>query len=476
MNVTDAIPRHAMTHPDKTALAFNGAPMTYGQFSGLIEQAAAAFAAQGLGGEGYAIVAITNLVDNWIACLALRRLGLTTMAARGVDDIPGFQLAGVQAVVAARAEAWPGLPEACVGAGMSLVWAAMGPTAATAPAAATPGGHILQTSGTTGIYKKVLIETSFEPAMTRRRCEVYGIDAGSVIGVLDFGGWTGLGYKSPIAAWTVGATAVIHQAPPRWRALQYPGLTHCHAIPPMLADILAAPEGALVRQEQMKLIVGAGPLTQALADAARARITPHLYVNVGSTEVSTFAYTAIETSEDRRWHRLLSDVAVETVDENDRPTARGQVGRVRISTLEAPDRYLGDPAATAAFFKDGWFYSGDLAVIRQDGRMALHGRVTDVLNIEGAKIAPGPMEDALREALGVREVVLFSLQNEAAEEAIHVAIETDAPIPSDRLAPVLRQTIRGFPAAHVHFVTAMPRNPMGKVVRIALQAKLLGKA
>jgi acyl-coenzyme A synthetase/AMP-(fatty) acid ligase len=272
----------------------------------------------------------------------------------------------------------------------------------------------------------------------------------------------------------VGGTAVIHQSQPRWRALLQPGLTHCHAIPQMLADILAAPDGAFPRSETMKMIVGGGPLSQALADETRRRITPHLYVNVGSTEVSTFAYTAIETPEDRRWHRPLTDIAVQVVDEEDKPLPSGRVGRVRVSTLAGPDQYLGDAEATAAFFKDGYFYPGDLGMIRDDGRLALHGRVTDVLNIKGNKIAPGPMEDALRVRLGVREVVLFSQQNEAAEEEIHVTIETATPIEPKRLNAALSAEIQGFPSARVHFVRSMPRNVMGKVMRLALREQVLG--
>jgi acyl-coenzyme A synthetase/AMP-(fatty) acid ligase len=96
-----------------------------------------------------------------------------------------------------------------------------------------------------------------------------------------------------------------------------------------------------------------------------------------------------------------------------------------------------------------------------------------VINVLGNKIAVGPIEDALRETLGVTEVIVFSMQNDDAEEEAHVAVEAPAPIDTSRLAAVLADHIHGFATARVHFVAAMPRNAMGKVQRLALRDQLL---
>jgi fatty-acyl-CoA synthase len=146
----------------------------------------------------------------------------------------------------------------------------------------------------------------------------------------------------------------------------------------------------------------------------------------------------------------------------------GQVGRLRVDTVDGPTGYLNDEAASREFFKDGFFYTGDLAVERADGRFALHGRVTDVINIEGRKISPAPIEDRLREALGVSGVCLYSRQDKAGEEEIHVVIEAPAPVPMDQLTTALKAELRGFPHANVRYVAALPRNAMGKLLRRAV--------
>ena len=113
--------------------------------------------------------------------------------------------------------------------------------------------------------------------------------------VFAFGGWTGIGYNSPVSAWLVGATVVIDQDRAPYEALLYPGSTHSMIIPDVIASILAAPAGAFPRSETMHLSVTSGTITQAEIDQARVRITPRIFNRVGSTEVNTFANTALET-------------------------------------------------------------------------------------------------------------------------------------------------------------------------------------
>ena len=118
-------------------------------------------------------------------------------------------------------------------------------------------------------------------------------------------------------------------------------------------------------------------MTQAEVDQAKARITKRLFNWLASTEVGCIASTHLETPDDHRWQRLAPGHVVEIVDEFDRPVPVGEIGRVRISTAGGPTNYLNDEPATRDFFKDSFFYPGDLAVIRSDGRMALQGRLTE---------------------------------------------------------------------------------------------------
>jgi acyl-coenzyme A synthetase/AMP-(fatty) acid ligase len=79
----------------------------------------------------------------------------------------------------------------------------------------------------------------------------------------------------------------------------------------------------------------------------------------------------------------------------------------------------------------------------------------------------------LGELLGVNGVCLFSMQDDSGEEGIHVVVETPTSIDSERLIAAISQELRGFPRAHVHYVAALPRNEMGKVLRQAVRAQAI---
>jgi len=222
----------------------------------------------------------------------------------------------------------------------------------------------------------------------------------------------------------------------------------------------------------MQLVVAGGAMTRHQVEEAKARITPRLFNALASTEASIIAYTALETREDLRWHRLLPDRVIEVVSESGRHVSPGELGRVRVSTKDGPKAYLNDEFATKEHFRDGYFYSGDLAVTRSDGRIALQGRSTDVLNVQGHKILPGPIEEHLCEGLGVSGVCLVSMQNEHGEEELYVAIEAPKPIDAEPMRVALGGALEKFPRVHVRFLRSLPRNPMGKVLRQAVRAQV----
>src|SRR5262249_23302811 len=120
-----------------------------------------------------------------------------------------------------------------------------------------------------------------------------------------------------------------------------------------------------------------------------------------------------------------------------------------------------------------FFYPGDLAVMRSDGRIALQGRITDVINVQGYKISPAPIEERLGEVLGLNGVCLFSMQNDSGEEEIHVVLETPKPIDSERLIAAIRKELDTFRRAPVHYVATLPRNEMGKVLRQEVRAQVI---
>ncbi len=478
----DAIYSQARRAPERVALIQGGEAWSYGALARAIAQARSQLAGAGLRPGGFVAMAADRPIDNWAATFALRSLGFTTVTVERNMDLPSLDFRNVSGVVVVddkpqeAAEAFAraaGCPIARLPAARHSAQS-QGPVP-DAPVLAEHGmaGHVILTSGTTGAYKKVLRAPRVDEELVRSLAAFFAMTESSVVYVGNFPVWTAGGYRWPRATWSVGGTVVYEDPPRSWRPFGELAMTHAFATPATLAVLLDAPEGAIRRDDALKLVVTAGALPKALAGRARERITRTLYSAYASTEASLVTMTLVENDEDLHWHRPIDPQAVQVVDEAGRELPVGEVGLIRVRISRGIDGYLDDEATTREFFRDGWFYPGDLGKLRADGRLCLEGRATDVINLMGFKIATGPIERSLQDLLGAEGVCVFTQQEGDAEE-IHVAIQSQVPVDRDTLAAFARRELASFPRVRFHVVRELPRNTMGKIKRLDLRRQLLG--
>ncbi|MGW7542038.1 acyl-CoA synthetase [Streptomyces sp. NPDC054770] len=152
------------------------------------------------------------------------------------------------------------------------------------------------------------------------------------------------------------------------------------------------------------------------------------------------------------------------------------VGEIQVRGPNLFTEYLNRPDATAAAFTaDGWFRTGDMAVREPDGYVRIVGRkATDLIKSGGYKIGAGEIENALLEHPGVREAAVTGEPDADLGERIVAWI-----VPADPQAPPsaedLANHVAGRLAPHkrprvVHYLDALPRNDMGKIMKRALGA------
>lgn len=468
--ITQSIFDWAKQTPEKPAIIYNGQVYSYRAFAQLIATARAYFARAGYVGRGYGVLTVGHLMSFWIISLALRSLGLTTLA------VPGAAAAeAMRRVLAARCVIISPREIDLLKMFSESIVATPAEPLGSFDAREPSGAHILLTSGTTGMHKMVLMSSALDEINLHQRVNVFGINSDSHFTIFDMGPWTGGGYGWPASTWMMGGAVIIRQDHrPLWDALLQPGLTHAVVTPPMVDKLLSAPTGAFPRSESLRLAVGGGMITAAQFEGAKARITSQLFNWLGSTEAGVLAFIPLHGTEDRKWHRLTPGRAIEIVDESDHPVPTDKIGRLRVSTVGGwPTQYHCDEAATRAFFKDDFFYPGDLGLMQADGRVALHGRTTDVINVGGQKIAPAPIEDRLVRLLRVSAVCLISTQNDNGEEEIHVIVETPKPIDSEKVIAILNRELHELGNARIHYINALPRNQMGKILRQKIQVDVL---
>lgn len=477
--VSRKIFEHALSKPGKPAIFYGTRSITYRELASWIAQARHFLGEQDLRPANVAVLAVDCLVDSWVLGLALRSLGITTVAVGSPATLNQLAMRNIGCVITTIRERPLGLTP--TGTNFKLIqipqYFYLGKAAEDVPEApmSPAGGHVLLTSGTTGTRKKVLIDDERLAIEIKRRAEVYDISERSIVNVFNLGTWTGAGYKAPACAWNAGASVVIHQFPDRHESLRVDGITHAYFTPETLANLLKTAPSDIRKSEIMRLFVGGASLPRALAAAARTRLSPHLYTYIGSTEAGPWALTRIASEEDLDSHCIHPTAEAQVVDEQDRPLPAGQMGVVRLRTADSVTSYLDDDAASRAVFRHGYFYSGDLGTFRADGRLTLNGRANNVINVLGNKIAVEPIELALQERLAVDGVCVLSMRSEGTDEEFHVVIESRRPIDKAELSSSISAQLRGVPYARVHFFAALPRTDTGKIDRAALRRRLLSE-
>lgn len=479
--VMDSIYRRARTDPTRTALCADDVKVSYLRFARGIDAMRRAMAAHQLPVGSTAIVAIRSLLDGWTTVLALRSLGLQTVAVMNLDDALALGLADVSCVVTDpqkyeqsrfMGQHWPGVRLVRVS---EAIYAALadGPAPPDRSGDVPMGGHMLYTSGTTGRYKLLFKDADHETERCALRAASYGLRESAAWYVGHLGMWTAVGYKMPLAVWNIGGQVVLDQRPSWARTfLERP----CDAllIPEMVSSLLElTPSHSL--PGDWHLWVTAGFLPAVQAREILARLTRRLGISYGSTELcAPVLQGQVQDVEDMHWLAPPPERDVQIVDEKLQPCAEGVEGqlRVRLCALDA-GAYPNDAEASRKVFRMGYFYPGDMAVRRSDGRIRVLGRSADVLNLQGRKVAVAPVEQAIQDWLGVSAVCIFSGIDDQGLDEVVVALETAKEPPPEQLES-LRRELGSFERIRFVLRAEFPRTTTGtsKINRRSLRGQL----
>ena len=119
---------------------------------------------------------------------------------------------------------------------------------------------------------------------------------------------------------------------------------------------------------------------------------------------------------------------------------------------------------------DGWFVTGDIATMADDGRVAIVGRAKDLIIAGGLNIYPKEIELALDAVPGVAESAVIGVPHpDLGEAAVAVIVRTDPALEEAAVLAGVADLARFKQPRRVLFAEALPRNAMGKVQKAALR-------
>jgi acyl-CoA synthetase (AMP-forming)/AMP-acid ligase II len=159
-------------------------------------------------------------------------------------------------------------------------------------------------------------------------------------------------------------------------------------------------------------------------------------------------------------------VAIAVVDEQGNKLPVGARGQVGIRGPNVIDGYENNPDANAASFINGWFLTGDQGTLDSAGYLRLLGRIKELINRGGEKIAPREIDEALELHPKVKEAVAFGVPHPTWGEEVAAAVVVEGEVTEKELQAHCRQTLADFKVPRrIHIVASIPRTPTGKVQR-----------
>lgn len=483
--IAQQIYRHAHARPDHTAVFASGNPISYRRFAQRIELLRTTWSTLKLPVGSVAVVVVENRLLDWTAVLALQSLGVITLSADSIERAISLNLTNVSCVLLSSRSSepnpvtqqpWPAviqlrLPDHFFQIADSITLPDTIP-------AVEGGGHLLYTSGTTGTYKKLFHDASLDAQRGTQTGSATPVGPTSVVNVIFFGLWTAVGYRWPIMVWHHGGGVVFDPHADWPTRLADHGVTHTLLTPGQLQEAVKALDQNIRRPLGTFELRGIGGFVPPkMVEAVRQAITPNLVLSFGSTELWTPAMQSIATGSDEDyWLQGMGDRVVEIVDEQGHACQEQAEGVLRIK-MEPYDYpyYVDDPVSTAKMFQGGWFYPGDIAIRRADGRVRVLGRTADVINVRGSKMASGPIEDVIRNDLNVSAVCAFSGLVVDDEDRLLIAVESEQPIPNERLKKIASRVMSRFGNVTFVQVKEFPRTQSGtlKIDRIALRRNIV---
>lgn len=241
------------------------------------------------------------------------------------------------------------------------------------------------------------------------------------------------------------------------------------AVPTVWSRIVEDGGAARALAPARLLVSGSAPLPVPVFDGLAALSGHQPVERYGSTETLITLSTLADGERRPGWVGLpLTGVQTRLVGEGgaDVPHDGEAIGQLHVQSPTLFDGYLNRLDATADVLgDDGWYHTGDVAVIDRDGMHRIVGRESvDLIKTGGFRVGAGEIETVLLGHDGVREVAVIGAPDADLGQRIVAFVVGDAR-PDDLIDYVAQQLSAHKRPREVKVVDALPRNAMGKVLK-----------
>jgi len=294
-----------------------------------------------------------------------------------------------------------------------------------------------------------------------------------------------------LLSWRLGTAAIVQ---PIWnartaldQAFRHEGARFVQAATPFLMDLVEAVEAGAPAPASLRIFVATGAaVPRELAERATRVLDAAVCGAFGTTETclgtlsSPTDASGAAGSPSSAWGtdgRPLAGIRIRIVDDDGHELPAGREGHYELDSPTMFLGYLDRPDLTAeAFTADGWYRTGDLAVVDDAGYLHITGRVKDVINRGGEKVPVVEIENLLFRHPLVKDVAIVAMPDPRLGERACAFV-----VPADDQAPLgfeaMQQYLAGAGVSKYYWperletIDELPRNPVGKIQKNLLRER-----
>ncbi|MFD6399129.1 class I adenylate-forming enzyme family protein [Nocardia sp. NPDC060249] len=328
-------------------------------------------------------------------------------------------------------------------------------------------------SGTTGLPKAVRhTHASFAAAVEHWRVAL-GFTADDRIQIVTPPSHI-LGLLNIVLALRTGAWMRLHRRFDLARMLHHieaDRITVEMAVAPIALAIASHPDLESYDLSSLRYIMwGATPVTPSVAETVTRRTGVAWVPAYGASELPVIACNPLEGARLDSVGRPVPGVEIRVVSTTSgEEVETGDTGEIHARSASSMAGYLPDDA-TAAAYADGWYRTGDVGYLDDDGWLRLTDRLKEMIKVRGFQVAPAEVEAVLHGHPAVADCAVFGVPDAADGEAIVAAVTTTGSVDADELIELVGTRLASYKRPRrVVFVPEIPRLPSGKVLRRVLK-------
>jgi fatty-acyl-CoA synthase len=283
----------------------------------------------------------------------------------------------------------------------------------------------------------------------------------------------------------VGATSVITGKPTPDNILgllEKHGATSFFAPPSVWIALLRSPRfDQTDLSKLLKGYYGASIMPVAVLEEIGRRLPKvRLWNFYGQTEIAPLATVLKPEDQVRKAGsagRAVLNVETRVVDNAMNDVRPGEVGEIVHRSPQLLTGYYDDEPRTAAAFEGGWFHSGDLATIDEEGYITVVDRKKDMIKSGGENVASREVEEKIYQHPAVAEVAVIGLPDPYWVEAVTavIVVKQGSSLDEKTVTDYCKSRMAHFKVPkRVVFVESLPKNPSGKLLKRELRARLKG--